>query len=72
MEIESKQGDMVQMAFPRQILIGILVMKDLDRLILMIGLGQPTAVDQITVTVVAEDQLYQVIQEFQSKKIKQT
>ena len=60
------------MAFPRQILIGILVMKDLDRLILMIGLGQPTAVDQITVTVVAEDQLYQVIQEFQSKKIKQT
>lgn len=72
MEIESKQGDMVQMAFPRQILIGIIVMKDLDRLILMIGLGQPTAVDQITVTVVAEDQLYQVIQEFQSKKIKQT
>lgn len=63
---------MVQMAFPRQILIGIIVMKDLDRLILMIGLGQPTAVDQITVTVVAEDQLYQVIQEFQSKKIKQT
>lgn len=60
------------MAFPRQILIGIIVMKDLDRLILMIGLGQPTAVDQITVTVVAEDQLYQVIQEFQSKKIKQT
>lgn len=55
----------------RQILIGIIGTKDLGHLILMIGLGQPTAVGQVTATVATEDHLYQAIQEFQSRKIKE-
>lgn len=45
--------------------------EDLGHLILMIGLGQPTAVGQITATVATEDHLYQAIREFQSRKIKE-
>lgn len=62
---------MVQTVFLRQILIGIIGTKDLGHLILMIGLDQPTAVSQITVTVATEDHLYQAIQEFQNRKIKE-
>lgn len=70
MEIESKQEDMVQTVSLRQTLIGIIVTKDLDHLILMIGLGQPTAVGQTTATVAMEDRPYQAIQESQGRKIR--
>ena len=70
METESKRGGMVQMAFPRPTLTGTIVTKDLDHLILMTGLDQAAVVGQITTIVAAEDHLYRVTQEFQSKKYK--